>query len=274
VRIETNPQGKNTALRIPRLLQTKWTASILLASIPAQALVSQVLPSPGQQRAKISSFAPADDLIGQVDFYIGRLDEALADPENFDAAKQSRAWKDSNTLAVLALMLSAHDETHALKSSMRVMLKGAQAMAAADDSARRAGQGLATIKSARAGTAQPGDAIPWEKVASVPALMKQVPLVHAGLRRGVTPNRLKRMAKQSAGQSATLAAIAEAALLDDEYAKSPEEAARWSAFCVEMRDAAGEVNSAVRGSDQARVDAGMKRLLESCDACHAKFRQR
>jgi hypothetical protein len=249
-------------------------ASILLATIPAQVLVSQVLSAGGQRRAKISSFAPAEDLIGQVDFYIGRLDEALADPENFDAAKQSRAWKDSNTLAVLALMLAAHDEAHSLKSSVPLLLKGAQTLAAADDNAQRAGEGLSAIKLARAGTAQPGDAVKWEKVASVPALMKQVPLVHAGLRRGVTPNRLKRMAKQSAGQSATLAAIAEAALLDDEYAKSPEGAARWSAFCVEMRDAAGEVNSAVRALDQARVDAGMKRLLESCDACHARFRQR
>jgi cytochrome c556 len=40
-----------------------------------------------------------------------------------------------------------------------------------------------------------------------------------------------------------------------------------------MRDASGEVNSAVHALDQARVDAGLKRLLASCDACHAKFRQ-
>ena len=261
-------------MRISRLLQTKWVLSILLASVPAGVLLSQVLSSGDQQRAKISTFAPVDDLMGQVDFYIGRLDKALADPDNFNAARQSRAWKDSNTLAVLALMLAAHDEEHPLKSLMPVMLKGAQTLAAADDRAGRAQRGLAAIKSARAGTAQPGDAVKWEKVASVPAVMKQVPLVHAGLRRGVTAKRLKRMAKRSAGQSATLAAIAEAAMLDDEYAESPEAAARWSAFCAEMRDAAGEVNSAVHAQDQARVDVGMKRLLESCDACHAKFRQR
>ena len=40
-----------------------------------------------------------------------------------------------------------------------------------------------------------------------------------------------------------------------------------------LRDAAGEVNSAVHAQDQARVDAGMSRILESCEACHAKFRQ-
>jgi cytochrome c556 len=103
--------------------------------------------------------------------------------------------------------------------------------------------------------------------------MKQVPLVHAGLRRGVAPNRLAKLAKESAAQSATLAAIAQAAMLDREYGDTPEKAAQWSAFCAQMRDASGEVNSAVHAQDQPRVDASMKRLLESCDACHAKFRQ-
>ncbi len=261
-------------MRIARMLEFKFGLWILLAALPAQVLLSQALSSGDAERAKISTFAPVADLMDQVDFYIGRLDGALAEPDKFDAARQSRAWKDSNTLAVLALMLASHDEAHPLKSSMPVMLEGAQTIAVADADAQRAAQGLAAIKSARDGTAQSDATVKWEKVASVPALMKQVPLVHAGLRRGVTPRRLERMAKQSAGQSATLAAIAEAALLDDEYAKSPEEAARWSDFCVQMRDAAGEVNSAVRLQDQARVDAGMKRLLESCDACHAAFRER
>jgi cytochrome c556 len=39
-----------------------------------------------------------------------------------------------------------------------------------------------------------------------------------------------------------------------------------------MRDASGEVNSAVRAQDQALVVTAMKRLKQSCDACHAKFR--
>jgi cytochrome c556 len=103
--------------------------------------------------------------------------------------------------------------------------------------------------------------------------MKQVPLVHIGLKRGVEPNRLARQAAQSAGQSASLAAIAQAAMLDDEYAKTPADLEQWVAFCAEMRDAAGQVNSAVHKQDQPAVAAGMKRLAVSCETCHAKFRQ-
>jgi cytochrome c556 len=111
-----------------------------------------------------------------------------------------------------------------------------------------------------------------------------VPLIHTGLKRGVDPHRLARQASQSAGQSAALAAIAEAAMLDTEYAKlardsaagaverAEQRAEQWRQFCVGMRDAAGEVNSAIHAQDQARVTAGMKRLSQSCEACHAKFR--
>ena len=102
--------------------------------------------------------------------------------------------------------------------------------------------------------------------------MKQVPLIHTGLKRGVEPSRLARQKAQSAGQSASLAAIAQASRLDTDWVKSPEEAAQWRQFCVEMRDAAGDVNADVHTQDSQRVAAGMKALTKSCDDCHARFR--
>ena len=242
-------------------------------------LATSLLVSQPPQVPKISRFAPAEDLISQVDFFIKRVEDSLADPADFDPAKQSRTLKDGNTLAALALLLAAHDENHAIKASMPSMLKSAQDLAAAGDNSQEAGEALAKIKRARSPSAEPADAAnpraDWtkvEKVASLPALMKQVPLIHTGLKRGVEPNRLARQAAHSAGQAATLAAIAQAALLDHELAKTPAEVELWVKLCADMRDAAGEVNSAVHAQDQGRVAAGMKRLTVSCDECHAKFR--
>ncbi len=218
----------------------------------------------------ISTFAPAADLIQQVDFFLGRVEESLADPQDFDAAKQSRTFKDANTLAVLGLMLAVHDQDHAVKGAA-AMNQAAQALAAAGEDAAMAREALGKLRAARQATGQEGS-VTWGKTASLPALMKQVPLVHTGLKRGVDPARLKRQAAQAAGQSAALAAMAEAALLDPEYATNADDATAWRAMCAEMRDAAGEVNSAIHALDEARIAAGMKRLTLSCDACHAKFR--
>jgi cytochrome c556 len=253
-------------MRIARPAQ-KILISLGLACFLAARLFSQPLGVP-----KISAFAPAEDLIQQVDFFIGRVEESLADPADFAGAKQSRTVKDGNTLAVLALMLALHDEEHRLKASMPAMLASAQSLATADDNFEQARTALAGIKAARAETAPQGPPAKWEKVASLAALMKQVPLIHSGLKRGADPKRLARQAVQSAGQSAALAAIAEASMLDTEHAKSPDDVEKWRQSCAQMRDAAAEVNGAVHAQDQERVAAGMKRLLVSCDACHAKFR--
>jgi hypothetical protein len=221
---------------------------------------------------KISDFAPAGDLVEQVDFFVGRVEQSLADPADFDLAKQSRTFKDGNTLAALALMLAYSNQDHPLKASMPRLLKGAQSLAAAEGNVVRAQAAFAEIQAARAGSPDPLATLKWEPVASLSALMKQVPLIHAGLKRRVEGNRLARQAVQLAGQSAALAAIAQASMLDTEHVKRPADIEKWQQLCAQMRTAAGDVNSAVHAQDPQRVTAGMKRLAQSCDACHAVFR--
>ncbi len=251
-------------------LRTTVVGTLVLAW--AVCLSATRLQSESTAIPKISTFAPAADLLQQVDFFIGRVEASLADPADFDGAKQSRTLKDGHTLAVLALMLAVHDEPHPLRAAMPSLLKSAQALAGAGDDYSRAKAALTEIQAARAGTAPSDGTVRWEKAASLSALMKQVPLIHAGLKRGVERNRLARQAALAAGQSATLAAIAQASMLDTEHVTRPEDVEAWLQYCVQMRDAAGEVNSAVHAQDQGRVTMGMHHLAQSCEACHAKFR--
>lgn len=220
----------------------------------------------------VSKFAPVADLLQQVDFFIERTAQSLADPLDFDEAKQSRSLKDANTLAALGLLLANHDQDFPEKAAMPALIKSSQALAGAQGNAELAKQALAGLQAARSGKGAKGDEVGWKKVASLKALMKQVPLVHTGLKRGVEPSRLARQKAQSAGQSATLAAIAQASLLDTQWLKSPEDIAKWTEFCVQMRDSAGEVNAGIHAQDQARIAAAMKQMTQSCDDCHAKFR--
>jgi hypothetical protein len=227
-----------------------------------------VLPTAGAP----TSFAPAADLLDQVDFYIARGEESTSAPQAFDMAKQARLLKDAHTLAALGLALSMHDEDFPAKPAMPGLIRAAQRLAVAETDYDKARAALAEVKAARAGKAEPSTEAKWEKVASLPALMKQVPLVHTQLTRGTRGDRLARSAKQSAGQAATLAAIAQASILDTEYAQTPEAMQKWRQYCEQMRDAAGEVNSAIHAAQSERVTAAMKRLLVSCESCHAAFR--
>jgi hypothetical protein len=245
-----------------------WMASSILALDPGKPP-----PQPPPQPPPASNYAPADDLIGQVEFYLKRSDESLASNDAFDEAAQSRLKKDANTLAALALVLGMHDGENPMKLSAGALVGAAQKMAAATDYSA-AKEAFDSAKKAASGESSGTDDKPlkWMKVASLDQLMKQVPAINAALKRSITPQRFDPMKTQSAGQSAALAAIAQSVMADMQAVKNPADAPKWYQFCGEMRDAAGGVNSAIHAGDQAALATAMSRLAKSCESCHAVFR--
>lgn len=229
--------------------------------------------SPPQGAQQVDLGVPASDVLQQIDYFVGRMEEALATPESYDLAAKTRVTKDAHTLRALALVLALSDEEFPRKSTMPGVLAGARRLALAEGDYEKASSALAEIKRAQGGEVDAASGVQWESVASLSVLMKQVPVIHARLTRGVDHRRLARSAAQTAGESATLAAIAQASIVDTSYAKTPAQADEWRKHCVEMRVASGEVNAAIHAQEFDRVSAGMKRLLLSCEACHATFRR-
>ena len=220
-----------------------------------------------------SRWAPVAGLFTHVDATIARLRETLADAEDYDLADQSRARKDAEVLVALAQVLSRHDEDFAEQAAMPRLHAAAERLAASGESHAEAARALTDISAARGGQADPDVAVRWEKSASLPILMKQVPLVHAALKRSVDADRWRRQSAASQGQAAALAAIAAVSALDHEYAKTPAETTKWDELCGQMRDAAGAIGAAIRTEDRTALAEGMSRLHVSCEACHAAFRR-
>jgi len=222
---------------------------------------------------KVSTFAPAEDLQKQVGFFVGRVEESLATKEGYDEAKQARTLKDANTLAVLGLMLGKHDQPTELKNSAAALIKSAQQLAASTKDYDGAAKAFADVKKAAAGEAPGAGEVKWEKVASLGALMKQVPLINATMKRGVTGTRFERQIPEIAGSSATLASIAQASMFDTHEVKDPNDTGKWYDFCAQLRDAAAEINAAAHAKDQAKAKDALTKLNQSCDRCHEVFRK-
>ena len=242
-------------------------AAVVTANI---ALLWSELAAEEPASQGVSAYAPADDLIAQVDDYVAGFEKSLADETAFADGKESIA-KDAHTLAVLGLALALHDTDHPGKQGAPALIEAAQALAQSAEAGDypAAAKALATVKQSRAGEST-ALARTWnDKVAPLESLMKQVTFVNNRLRRGV-----KRPDKkaQNARDAAVLAVIAQAAAADvpDRPGADGE---MWRQFSVEMRDAAGEVNGALRADDKGRVEAAMARLSQSCDSCHAVFPQ-
>ena len=246
------------------LLRTCF-ASLALLAIVCIADRAQAADAP-----KVSTFAPAEDLVGQAEKYLKDIEASVASEAEYKESVE-KLGRDSNTLIVIALALGLHDEDNSYKASAPALVKAAQDLAATKDydSAKKA---VAAVKDAAAGKAKADGQLKWEKVAALPELMKQVPTINTKLKLNVNPKKLAKKAKDSQGQTAVLAVIAQGTLNDTSVAKGDEQIKQWQAFSAAARDDAGAVNAAIRKGDAAEVEKAMTKLNESCEACHKVFK--
>ena len=226
---------------------------------------------PLPEAPKLSSFAPAQDLVRQVNDYLREIDSTLPSEQEYNDA-EGKIARCVNTLAVLGLCLGLHDEDNVYKARAAALIKAAQALAAAGDyqSAKKAFDSLKAAVQGDVEYAGPRE-LQWEKVASLPDLMKQVPNIDTKLKRNIKGSKFKTKAADTAGYAAAIAAIAQASMADTSAAKNPHEIEQWYEFSAAMRDAAGEANAAIHAGNEPAAAQAMQKLAKSCNDCHAVF---
>jgi hypothetical protein len=101
--------------------------------------------------------------------------------------------------------------------------------------------------------------------------MKQVPLINTKLKRYIKPEKFQKKAKDAAGYTAVIAAIAQGSVADLSETKNPEQVQQWYKFMAAMRDDAGELNAAIHNCNEPAAAKAMKKLAQSCEDCHAVF---
>jgi hypothetical protein len=254
-------------MKLARKQTTVFVWVVLASAFVAGAKFSADPPAP----PKVSSFAPAADLIAQVDYYKKRMQDVVASEADYDEAKQARITKDANTVAVLVQHLGMHDGDNPLKKSAQAAVKAAQELQAATDF-KSASAAYGKLEKALASSADGGE-LKWGKVAKMGQLMKQVSVINASLKRGLQPTRLKSQAKKTSGESATLAAIGNSLLFDTHEVKSEGDLPDWYSYAGEFRDSAGALNAAIKTGQIAKVTPALKRMSTSCDTCHSKFQK-
>jgi len=239
-------------------------ALLVGAAAASMVLVMSAVAAP-PEAPKVSTFAPAEDLVKQVDRYVEDLEKAVESQQDFDEAKVAKL---SNTLMLMAIGLGLHDGDNQYKASAGSIFKAAQDLAKAKDFAA-AKAGVAAVKGAV--SAKSAEPVNWEQGAAVnlDATYKQAQTVVNSLKRYTKPERFKKSAKETAGQSAVLAVVGQGVMAQTTAAKGDVQ--QWYKFSAEMRDAAAETNKAIHAGDEAATQAAVKKLNKSCEDCHAVF---
>jgi hypothetical protein len=252
------------------LLKSRSFRVVALLAVICVLVGPRSAPSAEPAVPQVSTFAPAEDLANQADQYMKELEQSVASEADYKDSLDKIA-KQSNTLVIIALALGLHDQESKYKASAGALMKAAQGVAAAKDfeSAQKA---VAALKDAAAGKGKADAELKWEKVAALPELMKQVPLVNTKLKMKLKGANFKKKAKDTAGYTAVLAAIAQGAMLDTSVTKNADQVKQWQKFSAAARDDAAAVNVAIHKGDPDAADTAMKKLNQSCEDCHAVFK--
>ncbi len=220
---------------------------------------------------KMSSVAPLEDLEFQIHAVVASAQDVTGNRAEFNADSQAQAKSLGNSLIVLAQAAALHDSDGPMKKASGDLLAAGKALAASTDFATAAHGAALAGKAAAAGNAQATPPTKWETAADLGDVMKNVGILSTNVRRGTQGARLKKDAKKTAAQAATLAAIAEAAsAYSIQYAERPADP-QWLKFCADTRDAAGQLNAAIHAGDAEKTTAALDRLNHSCESCHKVF---
>lgn len=248
--------------------------SCLTFVVAAAAVIGGLMVSSPVRAAdapKVSTFAPAADLVGQVGKYVQAMKTAVGDEQEFKD-DDGKIAQNAAALTVVALALGLHDEDNEYKGCSAALIKAGQEVIAAKKDyagAKKAVDALEKIVDEKAVAA--GE-LKWETVAPLPELMKHVPKVNSKLKLSIKGKSFKKKAKDLAGYSAVIAVIARGTIDDTSATKNADQVKQWKGFSEAMRVAAGEVNSAIHKQDEKAAAKAMKKLNQSCDDCHAVFK--
>ena len=247
-------------------LRLRAGALLLIACGACAALLAGDPPPP----PSLAKVVPADDLIAQVRTFQTSMKAMLADEKTYQD-EAHKLTRDAHTLAAMAMVLGLYDTDHPLKAAAPALVKAAGELARAKQY-EAAKSAFISVEASLAAKADGGAAptVKPEKVASMGQLMKQVTFVNNRLKRGL--RRLGDKTDEKARDTALLAAIAQAVTDDTHEVKHDEQRDDWDRFCGEMRDAAGELNAQIKAADKEGAERAVKRLGQSCDACHQVFR--
>ena len=260
-------------MKSPYILSFLSVAAVCLGlSLPISAQDADA-PAKEASKPKTSHFAPVKDTEAQLKYYIQKIGKDLADKSEYSEAQIKRVGLDASTVSVLAFTLAIHDKESKLKpAASKLMTLATEVAENAEefDAAKEAHDQL----SAAFAKPEKGEAVALdEPVADLAMLMQQVPIVNAGLRKGVDDKRrFARNVKRTAPKAVTLAAIANASMMDTNYCSDEDDEKAWQAICADMRDACADVYKALMKKDQAAAKKANQRVVETCDACHDKFR--
>lgn len=218
---------------------------------------------------KVSTFASAEDLAAELKILTADLKKAVVSEAEYKDQVEGRFTRDGDTITLIAIALSLHDQDSPLKPQAQAIAAAARKLAKTKDFAATK-EAVADLRAALDGEGKGTSELKWGKVAKLNGLMKdEVPAINNKLKTSL--RHFKQRSGQVAANAATMALIAENARLYIADTKKPAEGEKWTEFAAQMRAASVDLAAKARAGDERGAKAAMGKLDDSCHACHKVF---
>lgn len=246
-----------------------WGVLPLVAILGMTNLIKFAYAAEEKPAIKVSEYAPAADLVAAQKYFLTQLEEPLASKPDYAEDTQERVKKNALVLAVLAMNLGLHDTANAAQADAPAQFALFVELAASVKDYDKTKALYEKLIKATGEAESPK--LVWAMIRGQGAIMKKTNELNAAIKRNLTPARFEKQLETLKQQTATMAAIGQATLLDTHEVKNPADLPTYEKYAVDFRNAAAELNKAIHAADQAEALKAFARMDRSCHTCHQKF---
>ncbi len=230
------------------------------------------LPVIGGAPVKVTTVAPVDDLVAEVDAKIAMLEEYIASDEELqEAVKRKQLSQAAGVIACLAQAVVEHDSRADAKIAAAELRDAAIALRAAK-TLEAAQAGLAKVKESREGKSSGSsqDEHAWNKLISLHDLMEEVNSRNSKLRRST---RRSRDPKVDSLNASTLAVLALVIHEDTHEVKDDSKIPQWQEMSLEFQKGMTNVAELMKKEDFDAAYPAWRATQETCNSCHEVFKE-
>ena len=219
---------------------------------------------------KVSEYAPLEDLVAAQKYFLAQVEDSLGSKEDYAEDTQERVKKNALVLAIVSMNLNLHDTASQAQTTAAAMVPLAIELAGSVKEYEKAKAVHERLVKATVPSENESQKF-WGMIRGQGAIMKKTNELNAAIKRNLTPARFEKQTETLKQQTATMAAIGQATLLDTHEVKNPADLQAYEKYAVEFRTAAAELNKAIHAADQAEALKAFARMDRSCHTCHQKF---
>lgn len=235
-------------------------------------LVLGALCAPLTAADKLSTVAPAADLVAEAEAKLAELETFAADEAAFGKNKKKGIPQGAGVLAMLAQGIAEHDEDSKLKKSAADLRDAALALAKAGSLAD-AQKAITAAKAAAGGTAAGAKAEhAWDKLIDLDSVMAEISARNGKIRK--TLRKLPDDVNAAARDASVLAMLAVVTAADTHEVKDKADIEKWKNLSKEMQVEMTTLAAAIKAKEVDKAKEAFSAGGKACNTCHSEIRDK